>query len=114
MKDWEIIADNLSKAGWSWGCVSAIDSNRRTIWIADHLRRGFARLKLCAHLLEARSDSFNLLLLLGVCRITLSPASVVGHRDLHLLARRVAAAVGTGDGDRIDPAIAVARPLGSK
>jgi hypothetical protein len=20
MKDWEIIADNLSKAGWSWGC----------------------------------------------------------------------------------------------
>src|SRR4029434_9570106 len=34
-KYWEIIADNLSKAGWSWGCVSAIDSNGRTIWIAD-------------------------------------------------------------------------------
>jgi len=31
---WEIIADNLSKAGWSWGCVSAIDAERRTIWIA--------------------------------------------------------------------------------
>jgi hypothetical protein len=31
----EVIADNLSKAGWSWGCVSAIDSNGRTIWIAD-------------------------------------------------------------------------------
>jgi hypothetical protein len=31
----EIIADNLSKAGWSWGCVSAIDSTGRTIWIAD-------------------------------------------------------------------------------
>jgi len=30
-----IIADNLSKAGWSWGCVSAIDSSGRTIWIAD-------------------------------------------------------------------------------
>jgi hypothetical protein len=28
---WEIIADNLSKAGWSWGCVSAIDSEGRTI-----------------------------------------------------------------------------------
>jgi len=26
---------NLSQAGWSWGCVSAIDSNGRTIWIAD-------------------------------------------------------------------------------
>jgi hypothetical protein len=30
-----IIADNLSKAGWSWGYVSAIDSSGRTIWIAD-------------------------------------------------------------------------------
>jgi hypothetical protein len=35
LKDWEIIADNLSKAGWSWGCVSALDSAGRTIWIAD-------------------------------------------------------------------------------
>src|SRR5262249_31388161 len=35
MKDWEVIADNLSKAGWSWGCVSALDANGRTIWIAD-------------------------------------------------------------------------------
>jgi hypothetical protein len=32
---WEFIADNLSKADWSWGCVSAIDSNGRTIWITD-------------------------------------------------------------------------------
>jgi hypothetical protein len=30
-----VIADNLSKAGWSWGCVSAVDSRGRTIWIAD-------------------------------------------------------------------------------
>jgi hypothetical protein len=35
MNYWEIIADNLSKAGWSWGCVSAVDSEGRTIWIAD-------------------------------------------------------------------------------
>ena len=35
MKYWETIADNLSKAEWSWGCVSAIDSNGPTIWIAD-------------------------------------------------------------------------------
>jgi hypothetical protein len=35
VKYWEIIADNLSKAGWSWGCVSALDAQRRTIWIAD-------------------------------------------------------------------------------
>jgi hypothetical protein len=35
VKFWEVIADNLSKAGWSRGCVSAIDSNGRTIFIAD-------------------------------------------------------------------------------
>jgi hypothetical protein len=35
VKYWEIIADNLSKADWSWGCVSAVDSQGRTIWIAD-------------------------------------------------------------------------------
>jgi hypothetical protein len=35
VKYWEVIADNLSKTGWSWGCVSAIDSEGRTIWIAD-------------------------------------------------------------------------------
>ena len=35
VKYWEIIADNLSKAGWSWGCVSAVDCHGRTIWIAD-------------------------------------------------------------------------------
>jgi hypothetical protein len=31
----EIIADNLKKRGWSLGYVSAIDSQGRTIWIAD-------------------------------------------------------------------------------
>jgi hypothetical protein len=35
MKYWEIIADNLKKAGWSLGYVAAIDSEGRTIWIAD-------------------------------------------------------------------------------
>jgi hypothetical protein len=35
MTYWEIIADNLSKAGWSLGWVLAIDSQGRTIWIAD-------------------------------------------------------------------------------
>ncbi len=35
MKYWEIIPDNLSKAGWSWGCISAVDSSGRTIFVAD-------------------------------------------------------------------------------
>jgi hypothetical protein len=29
------IADNLSNAGWSWGCVATVDSNGRTIFVAD-------------------------------------------------------------------------------
>jgi hypothetical protein len=32
---WEIIADKLSKAGWSLGRVSAIGSSGRTIFVAD-------------------------------------------------------------------------------
>jgi len=35
MKYWETIADNLKKAGWSLGYGSAVDSEGRTIWIAD-------------------------------------------------------------------------------
>jgi hypothetical protein len=38
MKYWEIIADNRGASGWSWGCVSALDSEGRTIWIADARR----------------------------------------------------------------------------
>jgi hypothetical protein len=32
---WELIADNLGKVGWGWGCVGAIDSEGRTLWIVD-------------------------------------------------------------------------------
>jgi hypothetical protein len=74
MKYWEIIADNLSKAGWSWGCVSAIDTHGRTIWIADAHRddgkrfivhadeklTAFVELKsavrACGHLAEGQSS----------------------------------------------------------
>jgi hypothetical protein len=35
VKPWEIIADKLHDAGFSLGWVSAIDSEGRTIWIAD-------------------------------------------------------------------------------
>ena len=35
VKQWEVVADNLSKAGWSLGWVSALDLEGRTIWIVD-------------------------------------------------------------------------------
>ena len=41
VKQWEIIADRLRKAGWSLGWVSAIDSQGRTIWIVD--AHGYAK-----------------------------------------------------------------------
>jgi hypothetical protein len=40
VKYWEIISRNLKKRGWSYGYVSAVDSNGRTIWIADAHRDG--------------------------------------------------------------------------
>jgi len=30
-----LIADRLSKADWSLGCVSALNRDGRTIWVAD-------------------------------------------------------------------------------
>ena len=35
VKYWEIIADNLTKAGWSLGWVSAVDLEGCMIWIVD-------------------------------------------------------------------------------
>jgi hypothetical protein len=35
MKYWEIIADRLGKSGWSWGCVSVVNDERRGIFVVD-------------------------------------------------------------------------------
>lgn len=35
MKYWEMIADNLKKAGFSLGWVSAVDVEGRRIWVVD-------------------------------------------------------------------------------
>jgi hypothetical protein len=37
LKYWEIIADNLSKASWSWGCMSAIGSNAEQSGLLTHI-----------------------------------------------------------------------------
>lgn len=37
---WEIVADNLSEAGWTVGWVSAADSEGRMIYIVDAHRDG--------------------------------------------------------------------------
>jgi hypothetical protein len=53
MRYWEIIADNLSKAGWSLGCVSTINSNERTIFVADAHRDNHPRPTLAKPILHA-------------------------------------------------------------
>src|SRR5436190_17915854 len=43
MKYWEIIADNLSASGWSWGCSSHVDSTGRLLFTADAHRHNGKR-----------------------------------------------------------------------
>ena len=40
MKDWEIIAKNISNRGWTLGWVSGVNARGRTIWITDARRNG--------------------------------------------------------------------------
>ena len=39
VKYWETIAENLSKAGFSWGCSDEVDSTDRVIFTADAYAR---------------------------------------------------------------------------
>jgi hypothetical protein len=34
-REWQHIAKNLEKAGWTWGCTERVDSNGKTIFVAD-------------------------------------------------------------------------------
>jgi hypothetical protein len=38
-RHWETIADNLSKAGFSWGCSSEMDSTGRVLYTAEAYSR---------------------------------------------------------------------------
>jgi hypothetical protein len=38
MKYWEIIADKLSAAGWSWGMTTAIDAQAGKLFVVDSHR----------------------------------------------------------------------------
>jgi hypothetical protein len=43
VKYWEIIADNLSKAGWSCGCISSTDDEGRHFWVVAAERENAGR-----------------------------------------------------------------------
>jgi hypothetical protein len=46
---WQIIAENLSKAGFSWGCSSETDSTGRVIFTADAYTRDGRRFTVLAN-----------------------------------------------------------------
>ena len=79
MKYWEIIADNLSKAGWNWGCVSALDSAGRTIWIADAHRDNGKRFIVRTD--EILKDFSNLK---RAPRIALPKCQIIRHNPRHV------------------------------
>ena len=56
----DVRLQSRSFARWNQSLRRSPNSNR-LLGIVDHLRRRFARFKLCAHLLQARSKRFNLL-----------------------------------------------------
>jgi hypothetical protein len=39
-RDWEIVTENLSKAGWSCGCIVSMDSKGRDIFVVVAQRDG--------------------------------------------------------------------------
>ena len=91
MKNWEVIADNLSKTGWSWACGSAIDSNGRTSWIADAHRDDGKRFvvhadeKLRFWNWNRRFAKIALTSSVGAGRLPLALSSLgVSARELHL------------------------------
>ena len=40
MKDWEVIATNLSRERWDWGCIVSMDSEGRDIFVVQAHRDG--------------------------------------------------------------------------
>jgi hypothetical protein len=83
----EIIADNLSKAGWSWGCVSAIDSEGRTIWIVD-AHRGDGK-RLVVHADEKLTAFVELELRAAAAEIQTQPKDVIERPRLTFSSRYV-------------------------
>jgi hypothetical protein len=59
VKYWEIIADNLSKAGFSWGCSSEIDSTGRVLYTADAYARDGRHFTVLVELSSRAADGMS-------------------------------------------------------
>jgi hypothetical protein len=49
VKHWEIITDNLKKAGWRCGCISSTDHEGRQFWVVAAEREDAGRFIVHAH-----------------------------------------------------------------
>ena len=72
----------LSQASWSWGCVSAINANGRTIWIADAHRGNGKRFVVRA---DEKLTAFLELELAMRMLLRTSGGCVLGSLSVHFL-----------------------------
>jgi hypothetical protein len=77
---WELVADKLSKAGWTWGCVATVDAHGRTIFVADAHRGDGKRFVVRA---EEKLTAFS-----GT-RISDARLTAVQHRSVPLIEREI-------------------------
>jgi hypothetical protein len=70
VKYWEIIADNLRKAGWSWGCISSTDRDGRQFWVVTAQREDAGRF--VVHADEKLTAFLELESAIRGCRIVLT------------------------------------------
>jgi hypothetical protein len=95
MKYWKIIADDLHKAGWSLGGVSAIDAQWRTkesVFTFPHAREA-GLTSLGFHLIPERSRPYITCAYRTGCRCLSSYSGrpcvmILGRRGLYSLSRR--------------------------
>jgi hypothetical protein len=66
MKDWEIIGDNLSKAGWNCGCISSTDREGRQFWVVAAECKDAERFIVHASLGGSENSTKLIYLLLGL------------------------------------------------
>jgi hypothetical protein len=78
VKRWEILADNLSKAGWTWGCTSTINSNGQTIFVTDAHRDDERRF--IVHADEKFSAFLGLQRAVCIHLLNLEPADAIDAR----------------------------------
>ena len=89
----------LSKTGWSWGCVSALDSDGRTMWIAGAHRDKKRFVVRAGEILPAFSELERAICLHLLLKVWSGPVGPLSLKDLRALSRRAQVASGRKPSD---------------